>query len=181
MPGENGALLHTEHEPEASGLHRVHEIGESEMTVFEEVRADVERELRKFGWSDNDIFIPKVAAEELVRNAITHGILKIQSGSDDTIETFRTKVSQSIANGAAKGKLVEVWVVATPQFFEIRVRDEGPVFEIKKLGGARPMEELMQTSGNGLLMLQTSGDLRVESTDPQGDGKTVIFTIQRGA
>jgi len=155
-----------------------YEISGSDVALYQTVQRDVSQELAELGWNKDNIESAKIAVEELVRNAVIHGVLKEKADDHESPTAFKDRIASMLREGQGKGSHIDIGVSATSTTLTLRLTDEGPMFEIPSLQVPRTIENLLRTSGNGLLLLQGFGEVRVEQ-DSQGRGKTVVFTMTR--
>ncbi len=115
-----------------------------------EVAAEV---VRRFGFSDEAGFGVDMAVREAVTNAVLHGNKK-----DET-------------------KKVEVTFHGSSQQLEITVRDRGTGFDLESVPDPTDPQNLLKTSGRGILFMRTFMDEVEYARHPEGG--TVVRMIKR--
>ena len=144
------------------GSQDVHLEIHSTIEALDLVQAVTEHIARRLGFDDESLHWTTMAVRESVVNAITHG------------------------NGNDPAKLVFIDYTATPEahpsYFIVCVRDQGPGFDPDALKEPLTPENMLNTSGRGvLLILQFMDDVSMRRA-PQG-GMEVRMTkrIRSGA
>ena len=107
-------------------------------------------ELKKQGWSKQDIFAIHMAMEEALTNAIRHG------------------------NAQDESKHVHLLAQVSPIRFWAEVHDEGPGFDHKTLPNPTTPENLCVPCGRGMLLIKNY--MTEVHFNPKGNRMTLIKT-----
>jgi len=136
-----------------------------------------EKMLRMRLCSENGKIRVGVALEEALLNGIYHGNLELSSH-------LREEGSNLFHELAAKRRYLEpycsrrlhVGIFLTPADATIRIRDEGPGFDLSKLSDPTDPENLLLASGRGLLLIRTFMDSVVHNES----GNEITMTRKAG-
>lgn len=108
---------------------------------------------------------------------------KEQGLGDDFVSAIDLAIRESVANAVKHGnkfaeeKTVDLTLARTAEGFEITVRDYGPGFNIDEIPDPTNPENLLKTSGRGILFMRSFMDV-VEWSNHQ-DGGMVVRMIKR--
>ena len=120
----------------------------SRIDSIDEAAAAVADAARRMGFADDALFGIELAAREAVTNAVLHG-----NRRDET-------------------KTVEVGVADTGSAMTITVRDRGEGFDPASVADPTQEENLLKTSGRGILFMRTFMD--EVNWEPHPGGGTVV-------
>lgn len=109
--------------------------------------------IRSLGLNDDAAFGVDLAVREAVTNAVVHG------------------------NRQDEAKAVEVSLKSTPGAIEITVRDNGDGFDAESVPDPTDRENILKTSGRGILFMRTFMDEVEWSRHPEGG--TVVRLIKK--
>lgn len=98
-----------------------------------------------------------VAYHEALVNALEHGNLELDSGLKGDLfapkDDYALLSQARLADPAYGNRSVEVELLATPERYEVTIRDEGPGFDTSRIGRV-PDEALIRQCGRGLSMIR---------------------------
>lgn len=123
----------------------------SRIEAVEEAAAVVSEFLSRAGVGDDALFGIEMAVREAVTNAVSHG------------------------NNLDETKFVEVGLKSFPDYFEIKVHDQGTGFNPSDIPDPTKEENILRTSGRGIFFMRNFMDEVEWSLDPKG-GTTVRMT-----
>ena len=126
----------------------------SRIAAVEEATAAVAEILRCTGATEDLLYDVEVALREAVANAVLHG------------------------NRQDPSKAVVVTVRTTPEKLELTVRDEGAGFDPEAVPDPTAPDQVLRSSGRGLLLMRTFMD-QVAWLIRTGGGTTVRMTKKR--
>ena len=102
---------------------------------------------------------------------------------DDFVSAIDLAIRESVANAVKHGnkfadeKTVDLTLARTPEGFEITVRDYGTGFAVDEIPDPRNPENLLKTTGRGILFMRSFMD--VVEWSKHADGGTVVRMIKR--
>lgn len=102
---------------------------------------------------------------------------------EDFISSIDLAVRESVANAVKHGnrfdenKRVEIRLARTNEGFEMTVRDFGPGFDPEDIPDPTDPENILKTSGRGILFMRAFMDV-VEWAEPEGGG-TLVHMVKR--
>ena len=109
---------------------------------------------------------------------------KRQGLGEDFVSAIDLAIRESVANAVKHGnkfdeeKDVDLTLARTTEGLEITVRDYGPGFEVDEIPDPTNPENLLKTSGRGILFMRAFMDV-VEWSNHEGGGM-VVKMIKRG-
>lgn len=109
---------------------------------------------------------------------------KRQGLGEDFVSAIDLAIRESVANAVKhgnkfdEGKDVDLTLARTTEGLEITVRDYGPGFEVDEIPDPTNPENLLKTSGRGILFMRAFMDV-VEWSNHEGGGM-VVKMIKRG-
>jgi serine/threonine-protein kinase RsbW len=108
---------------------------------------------------------------------------KEQGLGEDFVSAIDLAIRESVANAVKHGnkfadeKTVDLTLARTAEGFEITVRDYGTGFEIAEIPDPTNPENILKTSGRGILFMRSFMDV-VEWSNHE-DGGTVVKMVKR--
>jgi serine/threonine-protein kinase RsbW len=126
----------------------------SELRLVDLVHTACEKMAEVAGLGPDDALNVGLAAREAVINAMLHG------------------------NGEDPALPVEVTLKVDPDVLEVRISDRGAGFDPAATPDPTEQDNLLRTSGRGLLLIRAFVD-RVEFESPPGGGTVVVLTKRR--
>lgn len=105
----------------------------------------------------NNVDVVAMAFHEALVNALEHGNLELDSGLKGDLlrdkDPYQEALEARLADPHYAGRRVEVWADATPDRFEVSIRDDGPGFDVKS-ALRTPEEALTRQCGRGLPLIR---------------------------
>jgi serine/threonine-protein kinase RsbW len=109
---------------------------------------------------------------------------KRQGLGEDFVSAIDLAIRESVANAVKhgnkfdEGKAVDLTLARTTEGLEITVRDYGPGFEVDEIPDPTNPENLLKTSGRGILFMRAFMDV-VEWSNHEGGGMVVKMIKRR--
>ena len=129
---------------------------DSDFRLVDVVHAASETMAQMAGFDEDDALNVGIAVREAVINAMKHG------------------------NGSEREKKVGVVLQATVNSVKARVKDQGPGFDPDATADPRQGDNVMRTSGRGLLLIRAFVD-RVDFKYREGRGMEITLVKKRAA
>ena len=129
---------------------------DSDFRLVDVVHAASETMAQMAGFDEDDALNVGIAVREAVINAMKHG------------------------NGSERGKKVGVVLQATGNSVKARVKDQGPGFDPDATADPRQGDNVLRTSGRGLLLIRAFVD-RVDFKYREGRGMEITLVKKRAA
>jgi serine/threonine-protein kinase RsbW len=126
----------------------------SRIDTVAEVAATVAAFLCRSGMDEGTAFAIDMAVREAVANAVVHG------------------------NKGDESKLVEISLICSPEFFEIKIHDQGHGFNPDAVPNPTDAENILKTSGRGVFFMRNFMD-EVDWLIRPGGGTTVRMLKRR--
>jgi serine/threonine-protein kinase RsbW len=126
----------------------------SRIAAVDEAAAAVSEFMNRLGIGEDVAFGVDMAVREAVTNAVVHG------------------------NKLDEGKLVELQLRQTPDFFEISVHDQGSGFNPSEVPDPTKDENILRTSGRGIFFMRNFMDEVEWAANPKG-GSSVRMIKKR--
>jgi len=105
----------------------------------------------------NNVDVIAMAFHEALVNALEHGNLELDSNTKSDLlrekDPYQECLEARLADPAYSERKLEVWVDATPDRFEVSIKDEGPGFDVAE-ALRTPEEALTRQCGRGLPLIR---------------------------
>jgi DNA-binding response OmpR family regulator len=105
----------------------------------------------------NNVDVLAMAFHEAMVNALEHGNLELDSGLKADLlrdkDPYQENLQMRLADPAYAARRIEVTAEATPERFEVSIRDEGPGFDVAE-ALRTPEETLTRQCGRGLPLIR---------------------------
>lgn len=147
-----------------------------EMWLGEEIAAEIERRMLAFGWTDNEIGLFPLMADEAFKNAVMHGTfgIKVLEGDEEASNAAREKqIREFELSGKFKDKRVLVEIDLNLTEATIRVTDQGKGFFADAIPDPTNSSRLLEPTGRGIDYMRKICD-RVSL-----EGSTIILYKKR--
>lgn len=131
---------------------------ESHIVEADAAAQAIKERLAAAGWSDDEIGQFDVAISEAITNAIIHGNLGIERGSDEDSKAYRARIDAADVS-AENMKKVSVDIALLPDYVTVIVEDEGKKeIDPDNLPDPTSPEGLLKPGGRGIYTILEACD-----------------------
>ncbi len=123
----------------------------TELASVDKADEEFERRLKEKGWTEDEIFWPKLGFREALINAIGHGNLEIKDSKKNIGELISEELEK---DPKKKNLIVRVSIKLDEDRIEITISDSGKGFNHKNIADPTSDEGVKKTSGRGIFLLK---------------------------